>query len=296
MARSRRIQSRPEQRLGRGAASRPRPEREAQPEGGLSRLVRRVLGIRRDVGVSGVVYREARARPLDRALASKKHYGKRYRVAFPDGRSLTITATRERRFADLMDVPELRSLGLAGDLIRPGSRVLVLGGGTGGLAAMSAAWTGPDGAVVSLEHDAESVRYARRRYPLPSVSFERGGAESLGGEIDGSFDAVVVVGQPLGRADAQTGSDPEEEARIGPLAEAWRVVRPGGRLLAIGGLPPEHAEKPGEASQAGRGEVSLKAYFGFDPGPAKVAKRLGADSAPALLVIEKPEGPGPARS
>jgi len=289
MTRHRRIQARPEQRLGSAAPSRRRPEREEKPEGRLSRLIRRVLGIRREVVVAGVVYREARARPMDRALASKKRYGKRYRVAFPDGRSLSITATRERRYADVMDVPELRSFRLAGDLVRPGSRVLVLGGGTGGLAAMSAAWTGPDGAVVSLEHDAESVRFARRRYPVPSVSFERGGAESLGGEVDGSFDAVVVVGQPLGRAQPQTDADP----RTGPLAEAWRVVRPGGRLLAIGGLGAGHADAPGKPESGG---VSLKANFGFDPGPAKVAAVLTAESAPTLLVIEKPEGPGPARS
>jgi SAM-dependent methyltransferase len=259
MSRARRIPQRPEPRLGRAMPPEPARPRDPASEGALTRLARRVLGLRRVIECDGVAYRETGPVSLERAIASKRHRGKRYAVTFPDGRRLSITATGERRFADLMDDPPLRSLRAAPDLIRPGSRVLILGGGTGALGALVANWTGPHGGVVSVEFDAESVRFARRRYPGPGISFERGGPEVLGGEMDGAFDTTIAIEPWLDR----TGR------RAAALAEAWRVTGRGGRLVLIG--PP--TDDPG-----------------FDHGRASTSARPGMEGAPALLIVERAAG------
>jgi len=275
MNRTRRAPARPEPRLrpSQRPPSARRSSRGARREGGLTRLLRRLLGIRRVVTVDGVRYREAKPVPIEKAIGSRRHAGKSFEVTFPSGRAMTITATRRRRYADLMDIPELRAARLAEPLVRPGSRVLILGGGTGGLAALVSGWVGPHGGVVSVEHDGESVRFARRRYPLEGVSVERGGAETLSGELDESFDTVVVSAAWLARA----------KPRDRTLLEAWRVTRLGGRLIAIG----DH-----EAKTAGE-------YLGFDAGPARFSRRAAEDGGPELLVIEKPdpsrEMPDPSR-
>lgn len=267
MPRSRRIPARPEPRIGTH-----RPRGQARPtgtapasRGRLGPLLRRILGLRRRIRVGGVVYHETRPLPLERAIASPRHGGKRFDVVFPDGRTMSITATATRRFADLMDVPEVRSLGRAEDLARPGQRVLILGGGTGALAALVASWVGPHGAIVSVEHDGESVRFARRRYTLPSVSVERGGAESLAGEVNESFDLVIVVAAWV------AGAGRRESA----LAEAWRVTRRGGRLIAID----DAATDP--------------SWLGFDPGPVQASRRAPADAGPSMLVLARPEAARP---
>ncbi|HHN78961.1 MAG TPA: hypothetical protein ENK11_09870, partial [Phycisphaerales bacterium] len=121
-------------------------------------LLRAMLGLRRRFVVEGVRYKETDAVPLDRALSSKKRGEKRYEVRFPAGRSMTIHCTTRRRYADLMDVPELRSIAFGENLVRPGSRVLVLGVGTGAPARLIAEWIGPHGGLVAIDHDNESIR------------------------------------------------------------------------------------------------------------------------------------------
>ena len=55
-----------------------------------------------------------------------------------------------------------------------------------------AARVGPSGAVVALDPDHESIRYARRRYTDSNIAWEIGGIGSLEGELDGSFDVVIA--------------------------------------------------------------------------------------------------------
>ncbi|USO00098.1 MAG: methyltransferase domain-containing protein [Phycisphaeraceae bacterium] len=188
------------------------------------RLVRAVFGLKRRIEVDGVRYKEMSTTPIDRALSPKGKGRKRYEVRFPAGRPMSINATAHRRYADLMDVPELRSVRYAEGQVRPGSRVLILGSGTGGMAELVARWIGPHGGLVAIDHDNESVRFAKRRYQLESTSFERGGPELLTGEIDGSFGVVIVTEAWLKKTD-----------RPGRACnEAWRVTGPGGKLILIG--------------------------------------------------------------
>lgn len=260
MTRSRRPPSRID-RTPRAIGRRLDPGRPARagPFGGL---LRRVLGLRRRIEVNGVRYRETQAVPIDRALSPRGKGVKRYEVRFPTGRAMPINATATRRYADLMDVPELRSIVLAERFFRPGSRVLILGCGTGGLADRISGWIGPHGGIVAIEHDNESVRFARRRYPLAHTSFERGGHDLLGGEIDGSFDAVVVVEAWL----RQTGRHAEA------CIEAWRVTGPGGRLVLIGD----------NADQLLKG-VPLSETEG-----TRATRLTPTDGGPVVVVLAKP--------
>jgi SAM-dependent methyltransferase len=225
----------------------------------LEGLARRLLGLRRRVVVEGVRYRERSPTPLQRALSPRGRGWKEYEVRFPAGRGMTIRVTPERRYADLMDLPDLRAIALAEASVRPGSRVLVLGCGTGAIPARFAGWVGPHGAIVAIDHDNESIRFARRRYPLPNASFERGGAELLSGEMDGSFDLVAVIETWLATRD-----DPGLVMR-----EAWRVVGPAGRLVLTGENPDDR----------------LEGLPGF--GSSSVARFSPAASGPGLVVVTR---------
>jgi trans-aconitate methyltransferase len=117
-------------------------------------------------------------------------------------------------------------------------RVLIPQGGTGYAGAWAAGRVAPSGAVVSLESDEESVAYAKHRYRLPNASFESGGLETLQGEVDGAFDAILAV-EAIAPLD-------DEEARF---AELWRLVRPGGWLMAAARRPADQtasAAKPSD--------------------------------------------------
>lgn len=225
----------------------------------LEGLARRLFGLRRRFVVEGVRYRERSPTPLARALSPRGRGWKEYEVRFPAGRGMTIRATPERRYADLMDVPDLRTIGLAESIVRPGSRVLILGCGTGAIPARFAGWVGPHGAIVAIDHDNESIRYARRRYPLPNASFERGGADLLSGEMDGSFDLVAVIETWLATRD-----DPGLVMR-----EAWRVVGPGGRLILTGEGPDDR----------------LQGLPGI--GPATITRLRPVDGGPGLVVVTR---------
>lgn len=199
-----------------------------------ARAARFLLGANRNLSVAGVRYKERDSTGLGRALGPRGKGIKSFEVRFPKGRPMIINATKGRRYADLMEIPAMGSLVRAKRFIKPGQRVLVLGSGTGAIAELIAGWTGPHGAVVALEHDHESVRYARRRYALPSTSLERGGAELLAGEIDGSFDAVVVdqtwihaCGQPAQAWD-----------------ELWRVLADSGNVVHLSGGQGTPADAP----------------------------------------------------
>lgn len=210
-----------------GLRARPGPRARAAPRGAgrTQRFLGALLGLTRQITVDGVRYRERSRTSLERALGPRGRGTKSYEVRFPAGRPMTINATETRRYADLMPVPVMASLRRARRFVRPGARVLVLGSGTGAIADLVAGWTGPHGGVVALEHDHESVRFARRRYAPPSTSLERGGPELLTGEMDGSFDALIID-QAWVRAC---------EAPAVAWDEAWRVLASGGRLIHLGG-------------------------------------------------------------
>lgn len=198
----------------------------------LGSRLRRVLGLRQSFSVGGVRYRECSNETLRSAMSKRGTGRKAYDVSFRDGSRMTIECTRDRCFADLAPPPNLPMLLRTERLLRPGMRVLVIPGGTGFSAAMIAGRVAPSGSVVAIEPDAQSVEYARHRYPIQNVSYECGGVAELRGELDGSFDAVVAIEPrpvPPGERD---------------VVELWRLIAPGGWLLVA---HPTAATEPGRA-------------------------------------------------
>ena len=103
--------------------------------------------------------------------------------------------------------------------VLPGApaRILDVGGGSG----VHAQWLAQDGYEVDLVDPVPlHVEQARR---LPGVSARSGDARSLT-DKDASYDAVLLLG-PLYHL-------PERADRVRALAEARRVVRPGGPVVA----------------------------------------------------------------
>ena len=105
--------------------------------------------------------------------------------------------------------------------LRPGTRVLEVGCGTGEDARAMAELVAPDGLVVALDSAETMVQQARERCAGLPVECRVGDVHALD-FVDGSFDAV--------RADRvlQHVADP-----IRAFAELVRVVRPGGRVYAL---------------------------------------------------------------
>ncbi|MCC6628879.1 MAG: methyltransferase domain-containing protein [Chloroflexi bacterium] len=107
--------------------------------------------------------------------------------------------------------------------LAPGERVLDLGCGGGSLARLAAPLVAPDGMIIGVDPSPAAVALACRLTPDPSghVRFEAGDGHALR-FADGHFDAAACV-SVLAFCD-----DP---ARV--LGEVRRVLRPGGRLLAV---------------------------------------------------------------
>ena len=97
--------------------------------------------------------------------------------------------------------------------LRPGVRLLDLGGGTGATAELLGA------AAVVLEPHAGKCAYGARR--RPALPFARGVGEALPFR-DASFDRALAV--------VSFHHMPDQ---AGALAEARRVLRPGGRLVLL---------------------------------------------------------------
>ncbi len=205
--------------------------------GRIARFARSVGMTRGKVVVDGVVYRERNTTSLRRALSATGSGVKEYDVSFPHRggamqgtqypmrESLRIRYTHKRIFSDLGHDPRLRFIGLIEQHIRPGDRVLEIGCGTGGGSDRLARLVGPSGAVVAIHRDGESIRFARQRYRHNHLGFEIGWLETLEGELDGSFDAVVAV--DLFR-DA-----PDEPSKSRAIGLVWRLVREGGVVVVI---------------------------------------------------------------
>ncbi len=139
---------------------------------------------------------------------------------------MRIRPTPRRRFQDLTgDALEL-PIDLLARLVRPGARVCAIGAGTGFLGAVLARLAGESGQIVTIESDGESVRYARRRYPLPNVAHELGGFSLLDLEPPGAFDRILVS-RPLDELDAPP---PPDDA----LSRLIHLLAPTGLMLAHG--------------------------------------------------------------
>jgi len=108
--------------------------------------------------------------------------------------------------------------------LRAGADVLDIGSGPGFLADEMAAAVGPDGSVHGIDPSENMLRLAAGRLPRAGaalVEFGPGDANVLP-FADGSFDTVTSTQVYEYVADLP-----------GALAEAYRVLRPGGRLLVL---------------------------------------------------------------
>lgn len=103
-----------------------------------------------------------------------------------------------------------------------GERVLDLGCGSGGATRAAARVVGPEGMAVGIDTSSECIEVARARTPqeLP-ILYRRADAQAMGNVPDRTFDCVVASLVLEQIPDLQSA-----------LAEVFRVLRPGGRLVA----------------------------------------------------------------
>jgi SAM-dependent methyltransferase len=127
---------------------------------------------------------------------------------------------RDRLEGDALEL--VRTLGLLGEALpTPPARVLDVGGGPG-IYADRLTQAGYDVALVDVVplHVEQARALAAGRF-----SAELGDARDLSGHADGAFNAVLLLG-PLYHLT-------ERDDRVQALAEARRVVRPGGLVAAV---------------------------------------------------------------
>jgi SAM-dependent methyltransferase len=242
---------------------RPSPVRAPKP-------IRFILGLHERIVVHGVRYKELSQDTLRRAMSRRGVGFKEYAVRFPQGRRMRIKVTPWRWYEDLTGPVTLPLFQRAETMIRPGSRVLALRAGTGYAAAYLAGRVGPSGAVVCLDDDDESVRYARWRYPRPNVAYEdtnsRPPHRDLAGETDGSFDAAILV-------DAFRPADDAAEL----LAECMRVVAAGGWIYLVTPLPTDTSDPlaPTAPTVMTKADITRLVAAAHD--------RLGSDAHPCFI-------------
>jgi len=139
------------------------------------------------------------------------HWAQRY-----DWLVTLMTLGRERRFREQLLRPAK---------LEPGASVLDIGCGTGTLALLACHQVGTSGSVHGIDASPEMIARARRKAARAraNVTFDVALAQSLPFR-DGQFDVVLstVMLHHLPRA-----------AREEAVREARRVLKPGGRLLAV---------------------------------------------------------------
>lgn len=218
----------------------------------------------------GVTYQPLARTTLERALADQGHLD--FAVTFPKQETnpaartrMRIRATTERVFHDLIPSQAQAFQALVHASIattRPGDRVLLLGAGTGALTAYLADHVGPSGGVTAFETDAQSVAFARSRYPLPNAAHERLNNSTLSAEPTGAAETIIL-----------TARAPARGALANPAELLARLTGPG-RLLLVG----PHAALA-EACRALPGVTVEPLELNRDPG--------GTDSA-FVLVRKQP--------
>ncbi|MFI4882887.1 MAG: class I SAM-dependent methyltransferase, partial [Phycisphaerales bacterium JB064] len=227
---------------------------EGSPGAARSRLWRWLIALtrtRRVALIQGVRYEELDAMPLRRALS--RGLGKRYRVRFAGGAKMVFEVSGSRPIADLLGAGDLGEFSVIDPLMRPGDRVLLLHAGTGHGPAWLSERLGPTGALVALEPDPASVRYARHRYNPANTALEvcdLSGAiatpAALTGELDGAFDGIIHRRLPA--------PGPQRSAQ---LAECWRLLAPGG-VMAIFLASPSGHHDPREDPRLPELEAAIK--------------------------------------
>lgn len=110
----------------------------------------------------------------------------------------------------------------------PGDRVLDAGCGTGYFTRVMARAVGPGGTALGIDPSPRALARARRVTRSANCSFAEGTAERLDAP-DGSFN-VVVTSLMIHHL--------PEELRPRAMAEMFRVLRPGGRILVADFRPP----------------------------------------------------------
>jgi Methylase involved in ubiquinone/menaquinone biosynthesis len=119
------------------------------------------------------------------------------------------------------DVVEQRRIIVGALSLQPGERVLDIGSGPGFLACEMASAVGPSGSVTGIDPSQDMLSLAAGRDVPAYVTFGPGDATDLP-FADGTFDVVTSTQVYEYVADMPRA-----------LAEAHRVLRPGGRLLVL---------------------------------------------------------------
>jgi ubiquinone/menaquinone biosynthesis C-methylase UbiE len=141
---------------------------------------------------------------------------------------------------------------------RPGDMALDVGCGGGFLARLLADAVSPSGRVTGIDPSRRAIAYATRRAPA-NCSFAVGVAQDTG-VPDESFDVVVstLAIHHVPEADRQAA-----------FAEMFRVLRPGGRLLAADLRPPSgRFSLHGALHSARRGTLHRRGHPRQQAGPA----------------------------
>jgi arsenite methyltransferase len=138
------------------------------------------------------------------------------------GLKFTADAARQlERVYLTTDVVAQRSETIKQLALLPGERVLDLGCGPGFLCESIAAIVGRDGTVTGLDISNDLIARCRTRNPPEWLSYEVGDATQIA-QPDASFDVVVCT---------QVAEYVPDVDRV--LAEAFRVLRKGGRALFV---------------------------------------------------------------